>query len=290
MNDIHVGGIIGNIASIATTDDAKCESTGNIEDCINSGAVCNSSGKGTGNGKTAFTGGIIGQMWCQGAIQNCTNSGTITNQVTTNGNENIRVGGIIGCIRGAGTVVNCDNRGEVKDESNSTGGMLGGIIGGIYIAAVQELEDCDNSGNISASFNASSTGTVYLGGIVGYNIRAIALNNSATAAKNCHNIGNITNNRTTTGVEYVGGWIGYSKWKVLAENCSSSSTIQTAYPNTKDNIGAFAGNLNAANSNIKDCKVGGTFNGTALTSDNLGEYCFGTSSGYKTTTGITLAE
>ena len=288
VNDIHVGGIIGNIASIATTDDSKCESIGNIEDCTNSGIICNDSGKGTGNGKYAATGGIIGQMWCQGAIKNCTNSGSVINKVTTNGNENIRVGGIIGCIRGAYTVVNCDNTGEVKDESLSTGGMMGGIIGGIYIAAIQQLENCDNSGNLSASFNSASSGTVFMGGIVGYNIRAIALNNSATAAKNCHNTGNIANNRTTAGAEYVGGWIGYSKWKVLAENCSSSSTIKTAYPTTTKYIGAFAGHLDANNSNIKNCQVGGSFNETPLTADNFASLCFGTDSKYKTTSSITL--
>ena len=292
VTGLNLGGIIGGIYSFYGTDGEPdpIETTATISNCTNNGTVTNDSGTGTGNGKDCSTGGIIGMLWAKGTISDCTNTstGVISNKITTNGSTTIKIGGVAGCIKGIDTIVNCDNHATVQDLSKSTGGAIGGVIGANLLAAIEKIEDCDNSGDVVGSFNSSSTGTVYMGGIMGYNSRAIALNNSTTAAKNCHNTGSVTNNRTTAGVENIGGWIGFSRWKVLAENCSSSAAIKTAYPTTTNYIGAFAGRLQASNSNIKNCQVGGSFNGTALVTDNYKNLCFGTSSEYKTTTAITL--
>lgn len=293
VTGLNVGGVIGGIYSFYGTDGEPdpIETTAIIKNCTNKGTVTNDSGSGTGNGKDCSTGGIIGILWAKGEISDCTNTstGVVSNKITTNGSTTIKVGGIVGCLKGIETIVNCDNHATVQDLSKSTGGVVGGVIGANLLAAIEKIENCDNSGDVTGTFNSSSAGTIYLGGIMGYNSRAIALNNSATAAKNCHNTGAVTNKRTTTnGVEYVGGWIGFSRWKVLAENCSSSATVKTAYPTTTNYIGAFAGRLQASNSNIKNCQVGGSFNDTQLTADNFTSYCFGTASEYKTTTTMTL--
>ena len=148
---LGVGGIVGLSAAF-------------ISECTNDGAVF-----GVGNG----IGGIVGEQQNYGSIENCTNSGTVTNGSTsteTPDDQNpsrtggMATGGIVGWIRYSGndsqypakatiSVTGCINEEAVKSGSTH----VGGIVGAVYHSI--EMTLCDNTGSI--------TGQNFTGGLIG---------------------------------------------------------------------------------------------------------------------------
>ena len=277
-NGFHLGGIAGTINSTYNAAEDKAEAT--ITNCSNSGDIQNAS-SGEASAWT-YTGGIVGYQRCKvGDISNCTNSGNITNSTkSTAGAGGIRVGG----IAGGGdqpTFSDCSNTGTIKDDSASKNTEIGGICGRFTPETKTTVTRCENSGEIICA-NTTGEGTVSVGGIVG---RA----QSPTEFTNCYNMtgSKLSNSNTAVTTEYIGGIIGYNNTKASTiKSCGSTSEITAK---SQAYSGLVAGNI-AAGSSVTETTVSGKFNETTMDATNFGTYCFGTSSGFKTTTGVTLAQ
>ena len=277
-NGFHLGGIAGTINSTYNAAEDKAEAT--ITNCSNSGDIHNAS-SGEASAWT-YTGGIVGYQRCKvGDISNCTNSGNITNSTkSTAGAGGIRVGG----IAGGGdqpTFSDCSNTGTIKDDSASKNTEIGGICGRFTPETKTTVTRCENSGEIICA-NTTGEGTVSVGGIVG---RA----QSPTEFTNCYNMtgSKLSNSNTAVTTEYIGGIIGYNNTKASTiKSCGSTSEITAK---SQAYSGLVAGNI-AAGSSVTETTVSGKFNETTMDATNFGTYCFGTSSGFKTTTGVTLAQ
>lgn len=277
-NGFHMGGIAGTINSTYNAAEDKAEAT--ITNCSNSGYIHNAS-SGEASAWT-YTGGIVGYQRCKvGDISNCTNSGNITNSTkSTAGTGGIRVGG----IAGGGdqpTFSDCSNTGTIKDDSASKNTEIGGICGRFTPETKTTVTKCENSGEIICA-NTTGEGTVSVGGIVG---RA----QSPTEFTTCYNMtgSKLSNINTAVTTEYIGGIIGYNNIKASTiKSCGSTSEITAK---SQAYSGLVAGNI-AAGSSVTETTVSGTFNDTPLNSSNYTGFCFGSSSDFKVTTGITFAE
>ena len=278
-NGYHIGGIAGAINSNGKTTADYSEAV--LSNCSNTGYIHNAS-SGSAGGAWTYTGGIIGYQRCKtGNISGCTNSGAVTNSTqSTAGVGGIRIGG----IAGGGdqpTFTNCTNSGTITDDSASTNTEIGGICGRFTPGSKTTVSGCENTGEITCK-TTTAAGIVSIGGIVGRG-------QSPTEFNNCQNNAGSKLSNTNTGVttEYIGGIIGYNNEKASTITNCASDTVVSAQKQTYS--GLVAGNIGATSS-VVETTVSGSFNGTELKADNFTGYCFGTSSGYKTTTGITFAE
>lgn len=165
-NSVHVGGIIGTLNSAkesGTTNDV----TGIILNCSNTGNVSNES---TGSGSWwNYTGGVVGyHRGTLGSIEGCTNAAAVINKASaTSGWDKIRLGGIAG---GADipSMKDCTNSGAVRDESQSAGGCVGGVVGCAKYSGIV-MDNCDNTANVSGMFeNAGDVSNIHVGGVAGY--------------------------------------------------------------------------------------------------------------------------
>lgn len=161
-----------------------------IQHCINNANV-------NGINNTAgIVGGIKG-----GIVLNCGNTGNITG-------EGHRAGGVI-CVCSNYTNVNisgCYNWGNINATGKTVYGAseVGGIIGNYY-EGLGSIEDCYNTGTISAVYPN-------FGGIVG------GRESSGALIKNCYNIGNIM------GSSNRGSIVGYSEGTKL-QNCYWTTSL-----------------------------------------------------------------
>lgn len=177
----------------------------------------------SGNGRTA---GVVGYLYgFKGNINNCVNYANIAGGNTT--------GGIVGAIVGQHTIYNCKNYGDIT----GLGGIVGGSNGTDY---PQEFDDyshkiinCGNYGTVK------SIGLNYAGGIAGY-LKGRILN--------CCNKGAINGGNSTGGI--AGGVDGG------VENCY----------NLDDVNGNFAGGIfnesSTIGGNAINCYSTGTVTGT----------------------------
>ena len=154
-------------------------SSGSIINCYNTGSV-------TG---ISVVGGVCGRN--AGTITNCYNSGTITGT-----SEN--VGGVCGGNEG-GAITNCYNSGSVTGTGESVGGVCGRNDG--------TITNCYNTGDVTGTGNG--TGTLYVGGVSGYNYFG--------TIENCYNIGKVSGNS-------AGGVCGYNDRGTIT-NCYSTGAV-----------------------------------------------------------------
>ena len=176
-------------------------------------------------------GGICG-YFNNAIIENCCNKVSIT--AVGAFNEELRVGGIAG--NNEGEIIKCKNERNIKIEGTSIHASFGVYIGGIFGAvnwngSVSEccnngmlsisatidsdvyvggicglmryvpLENCYNQGAIDVS-KCSTTGVVYVGGIIGKEDATLQLSTRFPCIKYCYNTGDLT------GGNYVGGICG----------------------------------------------------------------------------------
>jgi len=315
VSNIHVGGIAGALCGAGATV--------NVSGCQNSGKVTQDTGSNTGKDKYNYTAGIVAHFESKGKVSGCSNSGTITNKVTTTPSACIRLGGIVANALN-GSFEDCSNTGAVIDASKTPGGYVGGIVG--YAATTEvKMNNCDNAGDITVLFDSESRNVnrsvISVGGIIGEtfvtatlsgcdNSGDIISNCSANAAgaktaigglvgicrrnsfTNCHLSGNITNNCPDTGNEHIGGFVGQIEANVVTmmDNCSVNAIVSPALTTYS---GLIVGRLtdkaaDGITTTITEFKVAGNYNGQDVTEANFGSCCFGTSSDYKQTTGITF--
>jgi len=179
-------------------------SSGSIIDCYNTGSV-------TG---ISVVGGVCGRN--AGTITNCYNSGTITGT-----SEN--VGGVCGGNEG-GAITNCYNSGTITGTSENVGGVCGRNDG--------TITNCYNTGDVTGTGNG--TGTLYVGGVSGYNYFA--------TIENCYNIGKVSGNS-------AGGVCGHNYFGTIT-NCYNMGNVSGGGNN--DNVGGVCG-CNDNRSTITNC-------------------------------------
>lgn len=216
----HIGGLIGNANGCTMTN---CRNEGNI--------ISN----------TVYVGGVAGQS---GAMNGCTNNGTIT---ITSSSDNVlttHCGGVAGYANSS-AVLNCHNSGaiNINKKSSATPSYYGGVCG----LANVNVSNCSNIGDIS--YNAvSDTKSKFIGGVVG-------CNNSTTSELtmlNCYNEGDVLCNVSTSNM-YVGGLLGYDK-SMSIKNSYAYCSLQGTYV-----CGIVADGRDLfVNANIANCYYYGT--------------------------------
>ena len=170
----QAGGIAGGVYGYSTQFKAI------VSGCTNAGAV-------SGNKEV---GGVVGHIE-YGAVENCSNSATVTSATTY-------AGGVVGYFTGTSTfnnVINSFNTGDVSGAGIGIGGVVGNLSGGV----TSKVENCYNTGNVTNTAGLT-------GGIVGRQASGLI--------RNCYNIG------TVTGVgEYTGTIVGRVISGTAPANC-----------------------------------------------------------------------
>lgn len=239
----NVGGIVG--AAYYTAKGKEMHITG----CKNTGTI-------TANGVS--TGGIVG--FSTAFVSGCSNYGKVTGMQNS-------VGGIVGTQRTAGGVSDCHNYADITGNPNGNNAALGvgGVVGWVTYQGpaysypnrnVITIENCTNSGNITAVSSPTGANSYAAGGIVGlwYNMGTV---------KGC------TNNATSIKAQTMtAGIIGSSQWLASADglpenaeemlyvtNNTTTTTLDRmtgvlkallVYVNNADKI-TFSGNTPASN-------------------------------------------
>ena len=126
-----------------------------------------------------------------GAVENCSNSATVTSATTY-------AGGVVGYFTGTSTFnkeINSYNTGDISGAGIGIGGVVGNLSGGV----TSKVENCYNTGNVTNTAGLT-------GGIVGRQASGLI--------RNCYNIG------TVTGVgEYTGTIVGRVISGTAPANC-----------------------------------------------------------------------
>lgn len=134
--DYRVGALAGDLRNVCTIDNnyvlATVSSTtnycGGIVGCLNAAGsiIKNTTFAGTADGGQRV-GGILGYLGnCNGTIENCRNTGEITNNASAAANA--YTGGIVGMLNnkvGVCAVKNCINNGEINGLVSANGGITG---------------------------------------------------------------------------------------------------------------------------------------------------------------------
>lgn len=219
------------------------------------------------------TGGIIGRVNEDLAIDGCVNRGAIH---TSSFGEIIVAGGIIGFVNNSEVIVtSCENSESVSTSQYADYGYCGGIIGrssgsrtsvkgcnnsgsitaiadysryaysgGIIGRGATEISECTNSGAIKADAYSS-----YSGGMVGYDCSAVT---------NCENYGNISSEA------YSGAMVGY--YCSTITNCNNYGDVSSGR-SSGGVVGENCGTVTGCN-NYGDISSSGEYSGGIV-----GYYC-----------------
>ena len=265
------GGVVGSIGSSA-------DITGSVlQNCNNSGElkVINHMVPSSEEADRIepMMGGVAG--YARVGVSFCDNetSGTIT--VSSSGYYNC-VGGIVGRVWGNNTMINCSNAAalSVSTFGNGTNQATNAIFGGVAGRVEKATNQCDNSGNISFANNGNSS-VVRAGGLIGYTKNAINesgntgdltftdvkgaahiggvlgyADGTAAIISGCENGGDVIVGFSATGTtayNYVGGIAGLGQ---ALTSCTNSGNVTTT--NKKVRLGGLAGQ---AASTITGCYV-----------------------------------
>lgn len=183
------------------------------------------------------------------------------------GSDSSRIGGIAGVMEGAATIVqNCSFVGIAK--AAGTGGYVGGIAGEFKDGTI---ENCDVGGG--SSYNATITGTNYIGGIAGsQNGTLIDCSFSGSVQATGNAVGGITGDAKGGRIErswaagdvkgsaQVGGIAGSQNCTLI--DCNFSGSVQA----TGNTAGGIAGEF--VGGTIENCDVGSSSRNAAITGTN----------------------
>lgn len=172
--------------------------SGAIKNCHNASNVTV-----TINSNYASVGGVCGQNFPEGIIENCNNTGEVNVKGTYSGYGSGGTGGVCGWNVN-GTIKGCDNKGEVIGLTN-VGGVCGSIRG------TGKMQSCYNTAIVSGSVN--------VGGVCGLYLDHGTPNGNTI--ESCYNTGKVS------GTSYVGGVCGNNDLKGTITNCYYDSGIYT---------------------------------------------------------------
>ena len=207
------------------------------------------------NNQEVYIGGVLGRTAQPLSITYCDNHGALT--LTGENTAGVRIGGIIGYISSGGTTTaEYLNNHAVLTTTHKAGGdaHIGGIFGSIfakssiensynkpganlsvygvpgdtsiggiagYGSSALDIDTCENSGNISFSYEATTQ--TMIGGIYGFNNSS-----GAKTIKNVTNHGSITVEGSNTHHIRTGGVIGYSNSNTTLENLTNNGAINVS--------------------------------------------------------------
>jgi len=185
------------------------------------------------------------------------NLGIVESTVTSVSASNANVGGIVGCaqIGSATTIENCYNTGDIS--ASASNANVGGIVGCAVIGSATTIENCYNIGDISAM---AASNNEYAGGIVGGVVGAAA---TTIQIINCYNAGDISAPDLDARLfAFAGGIVGDM------DAFTATATIQSCY-NTGNmlSIGSRVGGIvgavaGTAATTIQDCYNTGNMSST----------------------------
>ena len=230
-----------------------------ISDCSNAAAISQSN---VCTSTATHAGGISANfnkpLSC--SISNCTNTGSITINPTSNGNNCL--GGISGYTStetdngDEQVIIGCTNRGTLTH--SGTGLVRGGGISGSSC----RVENCVNYGEVKMTNTNATELQSILGGINGA---------QRHDTKNSHNYGNIT----ALGCSYAAGIAGWTTGGAdtrSMKSCSVDCTVTAA----AGKAGIMVGELNTAALTVEDCKIYGTVKSgdVTVTGNDLFNYLY----------------
>lgn len=178
-----------------------------------------------------------------GKITNCTNTGEIKEEESTNN----YTAGIVAESEN-GNIINCNNDGNIQ------GKLVGGIIGK---ATDCNIAACQNNGNIS-NLTENSTNSEIAGGIVAILEKSIM--------ENCKNTG------TISGLTNVGGIAGINNGSISQGRNDGNVTKVNEIIANKVNLGGIVGS-NYSDGKILNSKNYGNINATYDNLVTLGGIC-----------------
>ena len=256
---ISMGGIVG-----------RQNTSGTISGCVNMAAVNCSTAVGSDD---VYIGGIAGTVERPGAsdtalIENCTNKGAITESCTVAPTHIIHIGGVVGWIYSTAssskmTISGLVNRGNVMKskasaKTNGTAVLVGGIVGGIHGAAVNNtagqvtfgdshvtsctIQNGDLNNNVSNYEQASHTGG-FVGMARGNNADDISFND------NCY----VSNVEVVCYRGFAGGFASCAQGATLTECNVLGSSVKGSLAQMRRGgglVGYARGNVT-----LKDCVV-----------------------------------
>ena len=210
----------------------------------------------------ANVGGIVGMTYGVSYITNCTTANNVYVKWNGNsGNSDAAVGGILGLAQNTTTISGCTNNARISQEVAENVKGFGGIVGFLGNNQQLYLQDCTNTGTVTAN-NANG-----VGGIIGATDTA----SNYISATGCKNAANISGARNVGG---IGGRIETTRTtstisSLVFRNCYNNGDI-SATPN--GTVGGIVGYLYANGGSAADiavvlyCFNQGTINGK----DNIG--------------------
>lgn len=174
--------------------------------------------------RSVAIGGIVGTATATSShaskIQNCTFSGSMTNDIGTkySNSNTASISGIVGIVTNKGSLVlikGCTNKATINVKSHRAAGI---VSAGFYT----NIEDCVNEGDITCNYSASRSGTltgVRMGGIMAY---CSHTSTNSSYIKNCVNSGNIT---TTQAGSAAGGIVGLMRTYTVTGSTNTGNVI-----------------------------------------------------------------
>lgn len=217
-------------------------------------------GFGFGIFKTIDAGGVVENLYTEGTvisgqnslapiaysllgtIRNCHNSANITSTQTHDTLPRGNVGGITAFIGKGAVIENCTNSGNLSAQD-----YVGGIVSGVnYSVTDYTIRNCSSTGNLTAS-------KLFAGGIVGGVSGAVTGNLNIT---DCHSGGIIK------GGTYAGGIVGGLNQTVTGAlnitGCSSSADVEATTYYAGGIFGSVAKKQTDLTLNITKCYATGT--------------------------------
>lgn len=197
----------------------------------------------TSSGFYIWIGGIVGRMSSDGTISGCTSDAAVS-VISTATTSNVYAGGIVGedSFLGAadsGTVENCGNTGNIS--ASGMNSYAGGVIGSTDMMLT--VSACYNTGNVTAT-TASGFGSVYAGGVAGNNDCEII---------NCYNTGTVNADASTGRSAYAGGVAGSHGWgnrQCTISNSYSIGGVTASAGSGTVFMGGVVGRSNATVTNV----------------------------------------
>ena len=204
--EVHIGGVLGRTAQPLS-----------ITYCDNYGALT-LTGENTAGVRI---GGIIGYISSGGTTtaEYLNNHAVLT--TTHKAGSDAHIGGIFGSIFEDSSITNSYNKPGANLYVYGVPGdtSIGGIAG--YGSSAFDIDTCENSGNISFSYEATTQ--TMIGGIYGFNNSS-----GAKTIKNVTNHGSITVEGSNTHHIRTGGVIGYSNSNTTLENLTNNGAINVS--------------------------------------------------------------
>ncbi|MCR5560349.1 MAG: hypothetical protein K6F58_00825 [Bacteroidales bacterium] len=226
---LHLGGIAGLAKGAIENCTNASDGVVTSEACSVSSYLCQ--------------GGVVGRLNGTATYSTLTNAGTL-NVAALGGSSGRLIGGVVGRCNEGATLDGVTNSGNINYTAEATNDTY---IGGVVAHNVQNdiiLENCSSTGGTLTVSNASHSGGLYVGGVVGYSTKAVtSCSNAMTIATS----GSMT--QGSNSYLCFGGVIGYMSGAVLATNCTNSGAINFGQSQSSEGqlyIGGVAGAVTGA--------------------------------------------